>query len=140
MKPILRILPALIALGGLLACSTARRPAYEIGQDQRLVNLEIPGYEAAELKPGMLVDVFTTSPEKRPLSGELEPVTRTILQDVVVRQIVTHPSSTATLTIVVSREDLDKATLGSFAHIAIRRTADAETHPMEPASFSRLFK
>jgi len=112
----------------------------EIGQGRRLVNIEIPDYEAVELKPGIRVDVFTTFPEKNPSSGELELVTRTILQDVVVRQIAAHPSSTATLTIVVSREDLDKATLVSLAHIAIRGTADAAMHPLEPASFSRLFK
>ena len=112
MKPILRTLPALIALSGLLACSPARHQAFEIGQGQRRVNIEIPDYEAAELKPGTLVDIFTTYPKKNPSSGELEPITQTILQDVVVRQIVAHPSS----------------------------TADAETHPIEPASFSRLFK
>jgi len=122
--------------------------------DQEIAAQIAPGYRSVALaflagglngieahsRIDIRVDVFTTFPEKNPSSGELELVTRTILQDVVVRQIAAHPSSTATLTIVVSREDLDKATLVSLAHIAIRGTADAEMHPLEPASFSRLFK
>jgi tetratricopeptide (TPR) repeat protein len=109
----------------------------------RGVSLSLPGHQVAFLKKGDYVDVMVTFDAK--MADRKEKVTATILQNVRVVEVL-KPAKTeerGTVQILLNPNEAQYAALSDAQgdlHIALRAPGDTEMHPMEMASFRKLFR
>ena len=110
----------------------------------RGVSLSLPGHQVAFLKKGDYVDVMVTFDAKM-ADKRKEKVTATILQNVRVVEVL-KPAKTeerGTVQILLNPNEAQYAALSDAQgdlHIALRAPGDTEMHPMEMASFRKLFR
>ena len=110
----------------------------------RGVSLPVPGHQLAFLKKGDRVDVLVTF-EAKMADKHKEKVTATILQNVVVVD-VQKPAKIedrGTVQIELNPNEAQYAALSEAQgeiNIVLRAPGDVEMHPMEMASFRKLFR
>ncbi|MBU2575233.1 MAG: hypothetical protein KKH28_14280 [Elusimicrobia bacterium] len=121
------------------------RPQPRILDGYRGVSLPVPGYQTLFLNSGERVDLLVTF-EAIMGKGAKEMVTATILQNVVVLK-VSRPDAiggTGVVQLLCNPNEAQYATLSlaqcKSVNIARRAAGDVELHPMEIASFVKLFK
>ncbi|MBI5241327.1 MAG: hypothetical protein HY926_12715 [Elusimicrobia bacterium] len=110
----------------------------------RGVSLSLPGHQLAFLKKGDHVDVMVTFDAKM-ADERKEKVTATILQNVRIVD-VSKPGKgeeRGTVQILLNPNEAQYAALSDAQgdlHVALRAPGDTEMHPMEMASFRKLFR
>ncbi|MCX5797251.1 MAG: RcpC/CpaB family pilus assembly protein [Elusimicrobia bacterium] len=110
----------------------------------RGVSLSLPGHQLAFLKKGDHVDVMVTFDAKL-ADNRKEKVTATILQNVRIVDI-SKPAKgeeRGTIQILLNPNEAQYAALSDAQgdlHVALRAPGDVEMHPMEMASFRKLFR
>jgi Flp pilus assembly protein CpaB len=133
-----------LAFAGAPARSAETSSPATLRTGYRGVAVAISGYQAAFLKKGDHVDVLVTF-EARLKDNAKEKVTATIIQNVPVLDIiksakledkgavelVLNPNETQYLALALQQGEL---------YITVRAEGDKELHPMEMASFRKLFR
>ncbi|MDD5627842.1 MAG: RcpC/CpaB family pilus assembly protein [Elusimicrobia bacterium] len=110
----------------------------------RGVTLSLPGHQVAFLKKGDHVDVMVTF-EAKMADKRKEKVTATILQNVRIVEVLKPAQSQGrgTVQILLNPNEAQYAALSDAQgdlHVALRAPGDVEMHPMEMASFRKLFR
>jgi|GEM_PF-1174005 len=114
------------------------RPGYRAG------SLPLPDYKLQFVNPGDRVDLLASF-EAAMSDGRKEKVTATLLQNIVVLDIMrgAKPEDTGTILLELNPVESQYAALSSFTgsvDLTVRPPGDTEMRPMEMASFYRLFK
>jgi predicted secreted protein len=110
----------------------------------RAVSLPLPGHQLAFLKKGDYVDVMVTF-EAKMANQRKEKLTATILQNVKVIDVLkpAKMEERGVVQLLVNPNEAQYAALSDARgdlHVVLRATGDFEMHPMEMASFRKLFR
>ena len=111
----------------------------------RALTLPLPASRLVNIKPGDRVDVLVTFEWKLgEKSKEKEPITATLLQNVVVLKTSLFDKDTGTVELEVNPNEAQYAVLamqpGYTVWLIARATDDKDMKPMEMASFQKLFR
>ena len=138
---------AVLALSMMLAMApravAAETKRAEIPKGYRLLTLPVKQHQLLELDPGDRVDVMVTFEalvgKEKPQSKEI--VTATLLQNVIVQSVY---SSLPAVSLVVNPNEAQYGALAIDQQKSIwlikRGKGDKKMHPMEMASFRKLFR
>lgn len=139
-------LALVVGLSGLAAPSyAAETPALTLKTGYRALTLPLPANRLVNVKPGDSVDVLVTFEwrlgEK---AKEKEPITATLLQNILVLKTTPFDKETSTVELVVNPNEAQYAVLamqpGYSVWLIVRADGDKEMHPMEMANFTKLFR
>lgn len=137
----------MFALAAGLAASSyaAEAPDLTLKTGYRALTLPLPASRLVNVKPGDRVDVLVTFEwrlgEK---AKEKEPITATLLQNVVVLKTTPFDKDTATVELEVNPNEAQYAVLAMqpaySVWLIVRAEGDKEMKPMEMANFTKLFR
>jgi len=112
---------------------------FKLEAGYRGVSLPVAGHQLVNLKPGDHVDVLVTF--EAALKDHKETVTATILQNVLVLNLYKED---ATVVLKLNAKEAQYAVLSidpkKALWLILRPEGDAEMHPIEMASFRKLFR
>lgn len=135
---------AVLAVPLLAAEFSSGKSDIAVTKGYRAVTLTFSGSQIAFLKKGDRVDVLVTF-DAQMTDKAKEKVTATILQNVVVTN-VSKPAKLeerGAVEILVNPNEAQYAALGQMQgelSLSVRAEGDTEMHPMEMASFRKLFR
>jgi len=133
-RPVVELKPAAAVAGEV-----------SIVEGYRGLTMPLPGYQLSGIKPGSFVDVMVTF-EAVMKDDRKEMITATILQNVLVVKVDRPEKMTedGAVQLLLNPNEAQYAALSrtqaKAINIAVRAPGDKEMHPMEMASFRKLFK
>jgi hypothetical protein len=124
--------------------STKKPDASGLYEGYRGTSLPVPGHQLAFVKKGDHVDVLVTF-EAKMTDNHMEKVTATIIQNVLVVDVLkpAKPDERGTIQVLLNPNEAQYAALSENegeVYITVRAAGDREMHPMEMASFRKLFR